>query len=212
MAILLLFQTCRRLIGLGLLSAVVWTAHAAGDVERGKQLATTCAACHQADGNATQLDWPKLAGQHPAYFIRQMQLYQLGQQEGGRYDPVMSGLAATLSEQDIEDLAAFYASQTVAVGTTDPKWLPRGEQLYRGGDIQKGIPACIACHGPNGQGNEQAGFPVLTGQNPGYVIEELEEYKEGERQSDLYGIMRTIAKRMDQEDIQAVAHYIHGLH
>jgi cytochrome c553 len=186
----------------------LFTAHAAGDAARGKELSTTCVACHNEDGNTTNLQWPKLAGQHASYLVTQMQLYKNGE----RPDPVMIAMMANFSEQDIEDLAVFYASQQTAIGTADPELVSRGKQLYRGGDIAKGIPACIACHGPDGRGNEQAGFPVLSGQNPDYVIEELEEYEENKRQTDPYGIMRTIAGRMDKEDMVAVASYIYGLH
>jgi cytochrome c553 len=183
-------------------------AHAAGDVNRGQQLSTTCIACHNEDGNTTNPQWPKLAGQHASYLVTQMQLFKNGE----RPNPIMMPIMANFSEQHIEDLAAFYASQKTSIGTANPELVDRGKQLYRGGDIAKGIPACIACHGPDGRGNEQAGFPVLSGQNPDFTLEELEDYKASSRTSDLYGIMRTIAGRMDKEDMVAVASYIHGLH
>lgn len=124
----------------------------------------------------------------------------------------MNALSASLTESEIKELANFYASQPLPQGSTPENYLKRGELLYRGGDFAKHITACIACHGPRGTGNAQAGFPVLTGQHALYTIQQLQAFKDGKRSNDLNSIMRDISARMSQEDMEAVAYYIQGLH
>ena len=121
-------------------------------------------------------------------------------------------MAINLSEQDMEDLAIFYAKQPIPQGKTAKKYLARGEQLYRGGDFSKHITACIACHGPKGTGNAQAGFPVVSGQQAAYTILQLEAFKSGQRSNDLNSIMHDISGRMSKEDMEAVANYMAGLY
>lgn len=181
----------------------------ASNIEQGKQSAAVCAACHGAKGNSPTAIGPKLAGQHAAYLISQMNAFAAGEK---RSDPSMNGLMQGLSQQDKENIASFYASQTVTVGAATPEDLKRGESLYRGGDFNKHIAACIACHGPRGLGNGQAGFPALGGQHPNYTVKQLLDFKQGKRKTDINDIMQDIAKRMDKKDMEAVANYIYGLH
>lgn len=171
--------------------------------------ATICTACHGQKGISPQPIWPHIAGQNEAYFIKQIKDIQKGKE---RIAPTMAPIVASLNDQDINDLAKYYAKMPVAEGSSPEKFLKRGEELYRGGDFDKHITACIACHGPKGNGNSQAGFPVLSGQNAQYTITQLQAFKEGKRSNDLNKIMRDISSRMSQEDMEAVAHYIEGLH
>lgn len=171
--------------------------------------AIVCATCHGQTGNSTNPEWPNLAGQHPKYFIKQLNDMKAN---GSRLAPVMTALASTLSEQDMHDLAKYYAKMPLAQGSTPQEFLLRGQQIYRGGDIAKRITACIACHGPQGSGNAQAGFPVLSGQHATYTMLQLHAFKDGKRKNDLNHIMQDISSRMSPEDMNAVAHYIEGLH
>ena len=184
--------------------------HASIDLKAGQEKAEmVCAACHGKDGNSINPLWPNLAGQHPKYLVMQMQAFKLAKQ---RKDASMMGMMMPLSEQDMQNVAAYFAKQPRKIGQADPKTLKRGQQLYRGGDSGKQISACIACHGPKGTGNEQAGFPALSGQHAAYIVAQLQEYKAGKRTTDLNHIMRDIASRMDKADMEAVANYISGLH
>jgi cytochrome c553 len=171
--------------------------------------AIVCTGCHGQLGNSTNPEWPNIAAQHPKYFIKQLQDMK---DPSLRTAPTMSALAATLSNQDMDDLAAYYAKMPLAQGSTPERFLKRGEQIYRGGDFAKKITACIACHGPKGTGNAQAGFPVLSGQHAAYTVMQLNAFKDGQRKNDLNHIMHDISSRMSQEDMEAVAHYIEGLH
>ncbi|EHL31893.1 c-type cytochrome [Legionella drancourtii] len=171
--------------------------------------AMVCTACHGQEGNSTNPDWPNLAGQHPKYFVKQLKDMK---NSNVRDAPTMKALAATLSEQDMDDLATYYAKMPLAQGRTPKEFLRRGELLYRGGDFSKRITACIACHGPKGTGNAQAGFPLLSGQHAAYTVLQLLAFKDGKRKNDLNHIMQDISSRMSQDDMEAVAHYIEGLH
>lgn len=168
-----------------------------------------CSACHGREGKSSNPEWPNLASQHPQYFIQQLQDIKNGVL---RNTPTMKALAAALSEQDMDDLATYYAKMPLVQGSTPKEFLQRGEQLYRGGDFEKRITACIACHGPQGMGNAQAGFPVLSGQHAAYTVLQLSAFKDGKRKNDLNHIMQDISSRMSQADMEAVAHYIEGLH
>ncbi|MGL5742461.1 MAG: c-type cytochrome [Legionella sp.] len=168
-----------------------------------------CAACHGQQGNSTNPQWPNIAGQHPKYFVKQLKDMN---NHSLRNAPTMSALVATLTEQDMDDLAAYYAKMPLARGSTPEQFLKRGEQIYRGGDYTKRITACIACHGPKGTGNAQAGFPILSGQHAAYTVLQLKAFTDGTRKNDLNHIMQDISNRMSQEDMEAVAHYIEGLH
>jgi cytochrome c553 len=169
-----------------------------------------CAACHGADGNSVNPEWPNLAGQHPKYVVQQLRAFKSGQRE----NPNMSAMVSTLSEEDMAALGAFYATRKPQIGTIDVAQIAAGEKLYRGGDKDKGIPACMACHGPNGAGNPAANYPALRGQQAKYTSIQLQAYRSGDRKAaqDQPAIMQTIAVRMSDDDIANVARYVRALH
>lgn len=186
----------------------------AGDVAAGNQKSTTCAACHGTDGNSSIPMNPSIAGLSAKYLEKQLMDLRLGAKTNGkqgRYNPVMSSQAASLSDQDIADLAAFYASKTMKPNSTPEDSVALGQQLYRAGDAKRGIAACIACHGPRGEGMNLAGFPKISGQHHEYLKTQLEEFREGKRKNDPNGMMRDIAKQLTNEDIQALSNYLGGL-
>ncbi len=182
-------------------------AHAAGDVEAGKSKSAACAACHGPDGNSPAPTFPKIAGQHAAYLIKQLNEYK----SGDRQNATMNGMVAALSEQDIADLAAFYASQQVTVGKAAEDKVAAGEAIYRAGNGATGVSACAACHGPRGNGNPMANFPSLHGQHAEYTAIQLKAFRAGERANDAGSMMRGIAMKMTDAEIEAVAQYIQGL-
>lgn len=183
---------------------------APADVALGKEKAmSVCIACHGADGNSINPLWPKLAEQHVPYLVAQMKAYKVGKD---RNNASMAAMMAPLSEQDMLNVATYYSQQHRKIEKTSKALFKRGEMIYRGGDDKKHISACIACHGPRGRGNAQAGFPSLSGQHAAYIIEELEDYKGSRRETDINEIMRDISTRMEKSDMQAVASYISGLH
>ncbi len=179
----------------------------AGDPSRGQELSGACAACHGADGNSVNPEWPKLAGQGEAYLYKQLSDYK----EGRREDPLMAGQVANLSEQDMRDLAAYFASQTVTGGTADEAMVELGGALYRGGNAATGVAACIACHGPAGSGNPAATFPRVAGQHAQYSANQLRQFRDSSRANDAGRMMRNIARRMTDEEIQAVSEFMAGL-
>jgi cytochrome c553 len=184
------------------------SAHAAGDVEAGKSKSAMCAACHGPDGNSPAPAFPKLAGQHAAYLAKQLAEYKSGE----RQNATMNGMAAALSEQDIADLAAFYSSQQVTLGKAAEDKVAAGEAVYRAGNAATGVSACTACHGPTGSGNPMANFPSLSGQHADYTVLQLKAFRAGERANDAGSMMRGVAKKMTDAEIEAVAQYIQGLH
>lgn len=187
--------------------ATIMTASAEGDSAAGKQKSAACAACHGADGNSTNGEWPKLAGQHPRYTIKQLQDFK----SGTRDNAVMKGMASPLSDQDMADIAAYFGDQKPSYGTANPDLVKLGQALYRGGDIQRGLSACMGCHGPTGRGNPAAGFPSLAGQYAQYTIAQLKAFRAMKRSNDPNEMMRNIAARMTEEDMEAVATFIQGL-
>ncbi len=182
-----------------------------GDPARGEAKAAVCAACHGVDGNSSNPEWPKLAGQHERYIARQLALYK----SGARENAVMLGFAATLSAQDMRDLGAYFARQKVQPGVADEKLVARGERLWRGGDLEREIPACMACHGPSGRGNPYAGYPALAGQHADYTAMMLRAFRDGlvlGKGAEANPIMAEVARALSDEDIEALASYIEGLH
>ncbi len=173
-----------------------------------KTKAATCGACHGPDGNSVNPEWPNLAGQHPAYVIAQLQAFK----GNVRKNPNMNAMAAPLSDQDMADLAGYFAGQTLKVPSVDAEAANAGAKVYRGGNAETGVPACMACHGPNGAGNAAANYPAVRGQHAKYTTLQLSAYKSGERATDPKSIMRSIAARMSAEEIDAVSRYIEGLH
>lgn len=180
---------------------------AAGSSESGERKAVTCAACHGQDGNSLNPEWPSLAGQHEKYVVNSLQAYK----DGKRSNVLMTGQALALNEQDMADLAAFYAAQTLAQRIADPALVTQGERLYRGGNRDSGVSACIACHGPTGRGNPAAAYPSLAGQHGTYTAGQLRAYASADRKSDAGQMMRNIAARMTEDEIIAVSSYIQGL-
>lgn len=179
-----------------------------GDVEAGKKKSATCVACHSVDGNSAITIYPKIAGQHAEYIYKQLKEFK----SGDRKDPVMAGMVAALNEQDMKDLAAYFASQTMSAGETPEDVVEVGQSLYRGGDMERGIPACIACHGPRGVGHSLAGFPKVSFQHPEYIKAQLEKFRSGDRANDMNGMMRDIAVKLTDKDIEILAKYMAGLH
>ena len=178
---------------------------ATGNAAAGQKKATACAACHGADGNSASSQFPKLAGQNAGYIVKQLQDFK----SGARNNPIMSGMAAGLSDQDMQNLAAWFSSQKVKTGEADPGLVKAGETLYRGGDKSAQIPACAACHGPDGSGNGPMLVPALAGQHAAYVISQLQAFANGSRTNEM---MNPIAKRLNDKQMKAVASYIQGLH
>ena len=197
----------RLLLTLG----ITGVAHAAGDATAGQTKAAVCGACHGADGNSPLPNFPKLAGQGEKYLTKQMHDIK----DGKRTVLEMTGMLTNLNDQDLSDIAAYFASQAGSVGAADPKLVERGEKLFRGGDLDKGLPACTGCHSPDGSGNAAAGFPHLGGQHAQYIAKQLTDFRKEEagRANDGDAMtMRTIARKLSDEDIAAVASYIQGLH
>ena len=181
---------------------------AAGDPSAGKEKSQVCAACHGADGNSVNPDWPKLAGQHEEYLIKQLTDFRSGNRENAQ----MSPMATNLTDKDIDDLAAYYASQKIKHGMTDPSALELGKKIYRAGNINAGVPACSACHGPTGRGNPAAKYPAVGGQHAAYTTTQLNAFRADTRTNDINEVMRTIVDRMTDDEIKAVAQFTQGLH
>jgi cytochrome c553 len=159
--------------------------------------------------------YPKLAGQHAKYLEKQLKDLKLGMTSGGkqgRYDPVMSGMAMPLSDEDIADLSAYYASLPISESSTPEDVVEKGKVLYTAGDAERGLTACIACHGPRGNGTELSGFPKISGQHADYIKAQLVKFRDGNRENDMNAMMRDIAKKMTDEDIETLSKYVGGLH
>lgn len=180
---------------------------AGGDPQKGKELSATCAACHGPDGNSVSPTWPKLAGQHQDYIVKQLQDYKAER----RVNAIMYGIAYPLSEQDMRDLAAYFSSQQIKYGKAKPELVSAGEKIYRYGIKDTGVPACMACHGPAGKGMPGANYPAMAGQHAEYTSNQLKLWRSEERNNDNNAVMRTIAGPMTDEQIEAVSSYIQGL-
>lgn len=203
------------LLLLGLSAGFSETVMAEGDAEAGKAKAISCVACHGNDGNSALAMNPKIAGQHEGYLAKQLTEFRLASQTGGtegRNNAVMNGMATALSDQDIKDLAAWFASQTMTKGETPEDVIEAGKALYSGGDLERGITACVACHGPRGNGMGLANFPDISGQHVDYTKSQLKQFRSGVRANDLNGMMRDIAKKLTDDDIDILSKYVAGLH
>jgi cytochrome c553 len=186
-------------------------AFAQGDATAGQGKSAICAACHGVDGNSAVPNWPKLAGQHEKYLTRQVILIK----SGARQVPEMLGIVPGLSDQDIKDLSAYFSAQEASGGVADESKVLLGERIYRAGNAKSGVPACMSCHGPAGEGNPLAGYPALAGQHSVYTSKMLNGFRAGEN----YGegdapsqIMNGSAADLSDEEIEAVASYIQGLY
>jgi len=190
-------------------SAVVCNAAAppVGTAQAGAAKAALCQACHGVTGNSSNPDWPSLAGFGADYIAEQLQNFK----DGKRANPIMAPIAAPLSAQDMADLGAYFDSLTNSGLEADPSYWQAGEKLYRGGDKGRGIPACMACHGPTGRGNEPAKFPALRGEQSVYIAKQLNAYAAGTRPPGPGGIMPLIAKRLTADDVRNLSSYVQGL-
>jgi cytochrome c553 len=186
-----------------------------GKAADGATKSAVCAACHGPNGNSVNPEWPRLAGQSAVYIAEQLRLFR----SGLRTNPVMQPLSATLSDQDISDLAVYYEAQTPTGLEADPSYWQGGQALYLRGDRARDVPACTACHGPVGRGNLAAGYPALRAQQSVYVMKQLNDYASGARytgpnplQASRNGTMMfTLAKRLTPEEIRDVASYVQGM-
>ena len=203
----------RLLLGAMVVSLMLLSlpAFAKGDPAAGQAKSAICAACHGMDGNSTVPTWPKLAGQHEQYLVRQASLIK----SGARAVPEMAGITPGLSDQDIEDISAYFASQASNGGVADQSLVTVGERIYRAGNAESGVPACMACHGPAGEGNPLSGYPALSGQHSVYVAKALTKFRAGENWGEKDApsqVMNGSAAELTDEEIQAVSSYIQGLH
>jgi cytochrome c553 len=190
---------------------VTMPAFAAGDADAGQGKSAICAACHGADGNSAVPNWPKIAGQHAPYLERQLGLIK----SGARPVPEMAGIVAGLSDQDLANVAAYYSTQTIKAGLADDATRAIGERLYRSGNSATDVPACMACHGPAGEGNPLARYPALAGQHSVYTEKMLNGFRSGTiwgEDDESSKIMADVSFRLTDKEIKAVAAYIQGLH
>lgn len=179
-------------------------------VEAGRAISAPCTACHGTDGNTLTPEYSNLAGQGEKYLFQQLRHIQSGERE----IVLMAGQLTNMDEQDLRNLAAYYASLPGRIGQSKEEGLEQGESIYRGGIPDKQVAACTACHAPNGNGNMLAGFPRLSGQPVEYTIAQLKAYREQERTTDedFNNMMRDIAAKLTDTEIEAVANYATGLY
>jgi cytochrome c553 len=201
------------------LSKTTW-----GDAKAGQTKASACAACHGADGNGSDPQYPNIAGQSERYVAHQVALIASGQRGGPAV--AMVPFVKDLTPQDMRDIGAYFATQKAGAGLADDtviadgpykdmKFYEVGQQLYRGGDAARGIPACMACHGPSGAGNPGPAYPHLGGQRQDYAARRLQEYRTGtstEKDPALFNIMAQVANKLTDQEIQALGTYLQGLH
>lgn len=209
------------------LAASTGLVHAQAKAGVGKEKAASCAGCHGEDGNSAMPGFPKLAGQHQGYLVKQLKAFKSGE----RNAPMMAPLAMGLDEKSMEEIAAYYSAQRISVNpapalpaddedddkpakTDEDKkaelanLIEQGSDLYRNGNISREVSACVACHGPYAEGNKPAAYPALHSQHADYLIKTLSDFKSGARSNNPENMMHMIAKKMTDEDIKAVAYYI----
>ena len=180
---------------------------ATGDAAAGAQKAAVCGACHGMNGSSVNPEWPNLAGQHASYIAAQLSLFK----QGVRNNIIMAPNAMLLGEQDMADLAAYYSQQAPQGLEADPSLYAAGEALYRSGDASRGLPACMACHGPEGKGNGPAQYPALRAQHSLYAYNQLKAYASGERKAVANDMMQVIAAKLSDEEMRSLASYLQGL-
>lgn len=198
------------LFGAGLAHAETHDSIMLGDARAGETKSAVCGACHGVDGNSADATYPKLAGQNESYIVRQLTQFKTAK----RMNPIMMPFASTLSEQDMHDIGAFFASRQATPGQADEAYVARGQELFRAGDSKLGVPACMACHGPAGRGMAGAAYPQLSGQWTDYISAKFTEWRSGTiwGDDDHAKIMPDIAKRLSDKDIAALSSYVQGLH
>lgn len=178
-----------------------------GDAGAGAQKAAVCGACHGVNGNSVNPEWPNLAGQHASYIAAQLELFK----QGVRNNVIMAPNAMMLSEQDMADLAAYFSQQPLQGLEADPSTYKAGERLYRDGDASRGLPACTACHGPEGKGNDPAQYPAVRAQHSLYTYNQLRAFANGERKVVTNDMMQVVAAMLSDEEMRALASYLQGL-
>ncbi len=181
------------------------TASVAADVAAGEAKSATCTSCHGAGGNSLVPTFPSLAGQSARYIASQLQAFK----DGKRKNATMQPMAAPLTTEDMENLGAYYESQTAKVSEITAKQAIAGEKVYRAGNAEAGVPSCTGCHSPNGAGIPAAGYPALSGQHAVYVKAQLKAFQEGTRKSK---VMEGVVAHMSAKDVDAVSTYISALH
>jgi cytochrome c553 len=191
----------------GLVSLVAINSVHAADIAAGKEKTALCMGCHGPDGNSVNVIWPRLAGQNEAYILKQLQDFKSGK----RVDPTMQGMVMTLSDTDMVNVAAYYASQTPAAANYDEALVAKGQDIYRGGITETAVAACMGCHSPNGSGNAPAAYPALKSQHPEYIAIQLQKFKDGSRANDAGKMMRNVANRMSEAEMKAVSAYVAAL-
>ena len=213
----------KKLLALSLALAFTSTSgilHAEGSINAGKEKAASCISCHGDNGNSMVSTFPKLAQQHSSYLIKQLQAFKTG----ARKNPMMTAIASGLSNEDMADIAAYYAAQEISANDlpvldddedekSDSKLtiqsiIAQGSDLYRNGDLPREVSACIACHGPLGEGNKPAAFPALRSQHADYLIKTLTDFKTDTRSNNPENMMHMIAKKMTDDEIKAVSYRI----
>lgn len=180
---------------------------AQGDAAAGQAKAALCGSCHGVDGNSPLAMNPKLAGQGEGYLYKQLVEFK----SGARQNATMAAMVISLSDQDMQDLAAFYASQQVTVGGADPALIELGESIYRAGNKELGVAACASCHSTDGKGNAPAKFPAVGGQHAEYTLAQLKAFRSGMRNNDAGSMMRSTVERLTDKEIEALASYLEGL-
>lgn len=180
---------------------------AQGDPAAGQVKSALCATCHGAEGNSEISINPKLAGQNFNYIVKQLNDYK----SGNRVNATMAAMVAALTDQDILDISAWYSSQQVTLQGANLESLELGESIYRAGIKDLSVAACAACHSPTGGGNGPAGFPSLSGQHPDYTLMQLKAFRSGERQNDSSAMMRSVVKRLTDDELEALSNYVSGL-
>ncbi len=180
---------------------------AQGDAAAGQAKSALCGSCHGVDGNSPLAMNPKLAGQSARYMVKQLQDFKSGARAGA----IMASMVLSLSDQDMEDIAAWYSSQQPTIQGADPELIELAERLYRAGNSEIAVAACSACHSPTGKGNAPAGFPSLSGQHAEYTLQQLKDFRSGVRQNDGGEMMRTVVERLTDKELEALASYVSGL-
>jgi cytochrome c553 len=192
-----------------LVMGVAGVAQAEGDAVAGQEKSMLCAGCHGVDGNSVVPTFPKLSGQGEKYLVKQINDIKTG----NRAVPEMTGLLDNMTDQDIQDVASYFASQKTSLEQAKADLVEKGQSIYRAGNMATGLAACTACHAPNGEGNGPAAFPALSGQHSVYVAAQLKKFRSGERTNDGdASMMRDIASKLSDSEIEAVSSYISGLH
>lgn len=192
---------------LGVSALIAFKPVMAVDIDAGKAKTAVCAGCHGADGNSAAAIWPKLAGQHASYIAKQLSDFKSGK----RKDATMQGMVATLSDDDILNVAAYYESQTRTEAPFNDALIAQGENIYRGGITETSVAACMSCHSPKGTGNGPAAYPSLKGQHAEYISSQLAKFKSSARDNDAGKMMRNVTKRMSKAEMDAVSAYIAGI-